>query len=79
MVDNKDKKAALGRPRKGKDRRFQVGVYLPGSVVDVIDNYVESQQRERPRQFSRSDFINEAVIKHMADLGIMEGSADEKM
>ena len=77
MSEKKEIKT-LGRPMKGKDRRFQVGVYLPGSIVDTIDEYVVEQQKETPGQFSRSDFINEAVIKHMTDLGLIEGDKDEQ-
>ena len=73
---NKEKKPALGRPRKGKDRRLQIGVYIPSSVVDTIDEYVESKQPEMGRQYSRSDFINEAVNKHMRELGIIGGEED---
>lgn len=30
----------LGRPMKGKDRRMQIGVYVAGSVIDMMDEYV---------------------------------------
>ena len=66
-------KAPLGRPLKGRDRRVQIGVYVAGSVVDAIDAYVEARDIAERRSYSRSDFINEAIEKHMKDLGLWEG------
>ncbi len=64
------KKTALGRPMKGQDRRLQVAVYVTGSTLDTIDEYVTERQIER-RAYSRSDFFNEALEKHMKDLGLV--------
>ena len=72
-----DNRPSLGRPMKGKDRRIQVGVYIPGSVLDTIENYVEQRQATE-RGYSRSDFINEAITKHMTDLGMIGGDDDAK-
>lgn len=77
MNNKQDKKPPLGRPRKGKDRRLQIGVYLPGSLVDIIDEYAENRQAELGKQYSRSDFINEAVEKHMRELGIWDGEDED--
>ena len=76
MNNKQDKKPPLGRPRKGKDRRLQIGVYLPGSLVDIIDDYAENRQAELGKQYSRSDFINEAIEKCLKDLGIFGGGED---
>lgn len=61
----------MGRPKKGKDRRIDVKVYITGSVLETIDDYVAERQQER-RGYSRSDFFNAAVEKYMQDLGLAE-------
>jgi len=75
MAADKERKP-LGRPLKGKERRFQVGVYLSAYITDRIDAYVAERQISE-RGYSRSDFINEAVEKHMTDIGLTERSKDE--
>ena len=66
----------FGRPLKGKDRRVSVAVYVTGSTLDAIEEYVaERQQTERT--YSRSDFVNEALEKYMRGLGILGGDDDE--
>jgi hypothetical protein len=72
-----NKRHPLGRPVKGKDRRQQIGVYIPGSVIDTIDDYVADRQADTRRSYSRSDFINEAIEKHMKALGLLEGGNDD--
>ena len=77
MKKKKDEeRPPLGRPLKGKDRRLQIGVYVSGSVIDTIDEYVEEQKAAKKWQYSRSDFINEAIDKHMKDLGLIGGDDD---
>lgn len=76
MSENKENKP-LGRPMKGKDRRMQIGVYVAGSVIDLIDEYVAERQVTQ-RSYSRSDFFNEAIEKHMKDLGMIGGDRDEE-
>jgi hypothetical protein len=43
---NKDEEASppLGRPMKGNDRRLQLCIYVPGSVIAMIDDYRWEQQ-----------------------------------
>jgi hypothetical protein len=57
-----------------------VAVYVTGSTLDTIDEYVAERQATQ-RTYSRSDFFNEALEKHMKDLGITTekgGDDDEK-
>ena len=60
----------LGRPLKGKDRRLQIGVYVAGSTLDIVDNYINKQQETVKRQYSRSDFVNEALELYLGELGL---------
>ena len=71
MADKRESRP-MGRPLKGKDRRMQIGVYVAGSVIDAMDNYVANRQ-EKKRGYSRSDFINEAIEMYMGELGLLEG------
>ena len=75
--ENKDERPALGRPLKGKDRRVQIGVYVAGSVIDMMDGYVAKRQAVEVRSYSRSDFINEAIEQYMTSLGLIEGKDDQ--
>ena len=77
-IEKKEEPKPLGRPMKGKDRRLQIGVYVAGSVVDIMDAYVEGRKATGQWSYSRSDFINEAIDKHMKDLGLIEGDDDEE-
>jgi hypothetical protein len=72
-----DSKRIFGRPLKGKDRRVSIAVYVTGSTVDTIDEYVMERQQTQ-RTYSRSDFFNEALEKHMKDLGIIGDDNGEK-
>ncbi|MDR1687455.1 MAG: hypothetical protein LBS21_02440 [Clostridiales bacterium] len=79
MSEAKENKP-LGRPIKGKDRRMQIAIYVSVSALDTIDAYVEERHREK-RSYSRSEFFNEAIEKHMKDLGLLDGEdggANEK-
>ena len=67
-----------GRPLKGRERRIQVGVYMMPNVVDMIDDYIAERYDPKKGQYSRSEFINEAVEKHMRDLGLIENKDDEE-
>jgi hypothetical protein len=71
----------LGRPRKGKDRRQQIGVYVTGSVIEVIEGYVANRQATQ-RAYSRSDFFNEALELYMKEIGLIqpkeEGTNDDE-
>jgi hypothetical protein len=68
-------KSQMGRPKKSKDRRIQMSFYIPTGVMDTIADYVEERQRTA-KGYSRSDFINEAIEKHMRDLGLAGGEDD---
>ena len=70
-------KRPYGRPLKGKDRRVSVAVYVTGSTLDTVDDYVRARQQQE-RAYSRSDFVNEALERHMKDLGITEGRNDNE-
>ena len=61
----------VGRPTKGKARRIELSVYVPSGTVDTIEEYVADRQQAE-RGYSRSDFFNEAIEKHLRDLGITE-------
>jgi hypothetical protein len=63
---------------KGKDRRFQIGVYVSGSTIETIDKYVMEHQGAKWGQYSRSDFVNEALEKYMKELGLIGGDDDEQ-
>jgi hypothetical protein len=73
MTDTKK----LGRPPKGKDRRIELSVYVAGSTVAILEEYLAERQATE-RGYSRSDFFNEALEKHMADLGLLEGSEERR-
>ncbi|MDR3349479.1 MAG: hypothetical protein LBO03_07750 [Acidaminococcales bacterium] len=71
---------SLGRPKKSKDRRIGINCYIAGSLLDAMDEYVAERQRKN-KGYSRSDFFNEALEKHMRDLGLLQdeaGDGDEK-
>lgn len=51
----------VGRPLKNKGRRVPITVHLATNMLDVIDEYVRQRDEEQERQYSRSDFYNEAA------------------
>jgi cobalamin-dependent methionine synthase I len=68
---NETTNTKLGRPTKGKGRRIELSVYVSNSTIDTVEAYVaERQQTER--NYSRSDFFNEAAEKHLQALGLVE-------
>ena len=60
----------LGRPMKGRSRRVPITVHASVETLDIIDTYVEEQSQQQERQYSRSDFWNEAATTYMKQLGI---------
>jgi hypothetical protein len=73
-----DSKKQMGRPKKLKDRRATVTFYITGSLLDTVDEYVDGRKAEN-RDYSRSDFANEAFQRYLRELGIaLEGDDDEE-
>lgn len=73
-----DNKPALGRPIKGKDRRVSIALYITSSLIEPIDEYVRNRQNAGERSYSRSEFINEAIEKHMRDVGLKAAGGPQK-
>ena len=61
---------AYGRPLKGRSRRVPITVHASVGTLDIIDEYVEERKKQQERQYSRSDFWNEAATMYMKQLGI---------
>lgn len=61
---------AYGRPLKGRSRRVPITVHASVGTLDIIDEYVEERKKQQERQYSRSDFWNEAAALYMEQLGI---------
>ena len=61
---------AYGRPLKGRSRRVPITIHASVETLDIIDTYVEEQSQQQERQYSRSDFWNEAATMYMKHLGI---------
>ena len=57
----------MGRQRKLKEKRIRIGSYFDESTVEAMDEYVFKQKKER-REYSRSDFVNEAVVNELKRL-----------
>ena len=57
----------MGRPKKLKDGRSAVTVYLDTGIRRAVDERVFREKLENP-SYSRSDFLNEAVEFYLAAL-----------
>ena len=68
---------AYGRPMKGRTRRVPITVHASVGTLDIIDDYVEKRKTEQERQYSRSDFWNEAANMYMKHLGIAPEEDEE--
>ncbi len=68
---------AYGRPLKGRTRRVPITVHASVGTLDIIDDYVEKRKAEQERQYSRSDFWNEAATMYMKHLGIAPEEDEE--
>ena len=68
---------AFGRPLKGRTRRVPITVHASVGTLDIIDDYVEKRKTEQERQYSRSDFWNEAASMYMKHLGIAPEEDEE--
>lgn len=51
--------AKMGRPKKKFNRR-SVTMYINESLITEIDEYVTKRKRTASRDYTRSDFFNEA-------------------
>ena len=68
---------AYGRPLKGRSRRVPITVHASVGTLDIIDEYVEERKKQQERQYSRSDFWNEAATMYMKHLGIAPEEDEE--
>lgn len=69
---------AYGRPLKGRSRRVPITIHASVETLDIIDTYVEEQSQQQERQYSRSDFWNEAATMYMKQLGIAPDDEEEE-
>ena len=68
--------AKMGRPRKLTDRRVSVMVYFSGDTLEVLDDYIYKRKAEN-KDYSRSDFVNEAVSKYLNELGVISETSEQ--
>ena len=60
--------------------RWRATVHLPTGTLDIIDNYIDDREKNvESGRMSRSDFINEAVNRYLAELGLMEPESNTEV
>lgn len=68
----------MGRPLKGRTRRFQQTIYAPGHILEIIDEIVAERKAAGEKDFSLSEFYNEAVTEKLHAMGKLSAEKPEK-
>ena len=71
----------MGRPQKLQDMRISTHLHITGRNIEAMTEYVNERKKEC-RDYSRSDFANEAFERYLAELdapaNIREGDGENQ-